>query len=158
MSPQVSWSVVSGKDAKLEFLWWTDETKTVLRDIGEGLLCITLTMLAASLSAPSAHGQGAQEYQVRYIVILPQGSSMRPTINSENTVILCEVAPFSDLRRGDIVVYRSINCSSGNVVHRLTKRTTSGAWKAKGDNNLFHDKEHVTQANYIARVCALFFF
>ncbi|WP_404424030.1 signal peptidase I [Nibricoccus sp. IMCC34717] len=79
--------------------------------------------------------------------------SMKPTLD-ESSIVALEETPFTSLRQGDIVVYRSATGSA--IIHRLYERQ-GNAWMVLGDNNPTVDAEAVTPANLIGRVCAIFY-
>jgi signal peptidase I len=84
----------------------------------------------------------------RYGFVVVHGSSMLPNI-VPGYMLVDYGAPFSALKRGDVVVYRStlLNIS---IIHRLVAKRGSG-WVAKGDNNQTYDREWVTRVNYAAK-------
>lgn len=88
----------------------------------------------------------------RVFTIAPTGS-MKPTLD-ENSVVTVEIVKFDDLRVGDIIIYRD---SAGlPIVHRLHQKN-GNCWIVLGDNNSSTDRETVTQANLVGRVCAIFY-
>jgi signal peptidase I len=78
---------------------------------------------------------------------------MKPTLD-EGSVVTIERVPFTDLRQGDIVIYR--NRAGTPVVHRLYQRTND-RWLVLGDNNPSVDREAVCATNLLGRVCAIFY-
>ena len=88
----------------------------------------------------------------RVFTIAPTGS-MKPTLD-ENSVVAVEMVPFGQLRQGDIVIYRS--AEGIPIVHRLYSQA-NGRWMVLGDNNASVDREAVTPANLLGRVCAIFY-
>jgi signal peptidase I len=88
----------------------------------------------------------------RVFTIAPTGS-MKPTLD-ENSVVAVEVVNFKELRQGDIVIYR--DASGLPIVHRLHQQI-DGRWFVLGDNNSSIDREAVTPANLVGRVCAIFY-
>lgn len=84
--------------------------------------------------------------------VAPTGS-MKPTLD-ENSIVAVEAVPFNELRRGDIIVYRS--AAGYPIVHRLLSSSARG-WTVLGDNNAEADAEPVTAANLLGRVCAIFY-
>jgi signal peptidase I len=78
---------------------------------------------------------------------------MKPTLD-ENSIVTIETVAFGQLRQGDIVIYR--NSSGEPIVHRLYERS-NGSWLVLGDNNPSVDREAVTPANLVGRVCAIFY-
>ena len=102
---------------------------------------------ALSLAQLTANAVGGQVYTVA-----PTGS-MKPTLD-ESSVVTVEKVAFSELRRGDIVIYRSV--SGSPVIHRLYEQSGDG-WLVLGDNNPAIDREAVRPANLLGRVCAIFY-
>lgn len=88
----------------------------------------------------------------RVFTIAPTGS-MKPTLD-ENSVVAVEKVAFSDLRQGDIVIYRDV--AGLPIVHRLHQKV-DGHWIVLGDNNASVDHETVTPVNLVGRVCAIFY-
>jgi signal peptidase I len=88
----------------------------------------------------------------RMFTIAPTGS-MKPTLD-ENSVVAVETVAFGQLRAGDIVIYR--NSKGLPIVHRLYERA-NGRWFVLGDNNASVDRDAVTAANLLGRVCAIFY-
>ena len=88
----------------------------------------------------------------RVFMIAPTGS-MKPTLD-ENSIVTVETVAFGQLRQGDIVIYR--NSSGEPIVHRLYQQS-NGCWFVLGDNNPAVDREAVTPANLVGRVCAIFY-
>ena len=102
---------------------------------------------AIMMAQRTAEATGGQVF-----TIAPTGS-MKPTLD-ENSVVAVETVAFGQLRQGDIIIYRS---STGvPVVHRLYERV-DGCWFVLGDNNASVDREAVTPANLLGRVCAIFY-
>ncbi len=85
-------------------------------------------------------------------MVAPTGS-MKPTLD-ENSVVAVERVFFAQLRHGDIVIYRS--ASGQPIVHRLHAQIQNN-WQVLGDNNSAVDRELVTPANLLGRVCAIFY-
>ncbi len=79
--------------------------------------------------------------------------SMRPTLD-ESSVVTVEKVAFEDLRRGDIIIYR--NNRGLPIIHRLFEEH-GARWLVLGDNNASIDAEAVTNANFVGRVCAIFY-
>ncbi|ATC64071.1 signal peptidase I [Nibricoccus aquaticus] len=102
---------------------------------------------ALSLAQLTANAVGGQVFTVA-----PTGS-MKPTLD-ESSVVTVEKVPFSALRQGDIVIYRS--ASGAPVIHRLYEQS-GDAWLVLGDNNPAIDREAVRPANLLGRVCAIFY-
>lgn len=96
--------------------------------------------------------QTADKLGGRVFTIAPTGS-MKPTLD-ENSVVAVETVKFDELRAGDIVIYRD---NAGlPIVHRLHQKAGE-RWIVLGDNNSSVDRETVTPANLIGRVCAIFY-
>jgi signal peptidase I len=102
---------------------------------------------ALSLAQLTANAVGGQVFTVA-----PTGS-MKPTLD-ESSVVTVEKVPFTELRRGDIVIYRSV--SGSPVIHRLYEQS-GDTWLVLGDNNPAIDRESVHAANLLGRVCAIFY-
>jgi len=79
--------------------------------------------------------------------------SMKPTLD-EGSVVTIERVQFTQLRKGDIVIYR--NSAGTPVVHRLYE-STNGGWLVLGDNNPSVDRDAVNATNLVGRVCAIFY-
>ncbi|MFT3783359.1 MAG: signal peptidase I [Nibricoccus sp.] len=88
----------------------------------------------------------------KVFTIAPTGS-MKPTLD-ENSIVAVEVVDFAALREGDIIIYRDKN--NLPIVHRL-RQHAGGRWIVLGDNNSSVDNEFVTPANFMGRVCAIFY-
>jgi signal peptidase I len=101
-------------------------------------------LMMAQRTAEAARG--------KVFTIAPTGS-MKPTLD-ENSIVTIETVAFGQLRQGDIVIYR--NSSGEPIVHRLYERS-NGFWLVLGDNNPSVDREAVTPANLLGRVCAIFY-
>lgn len=102
---------------------------------------------ALSLAQITANAVGGQVYTVA-----PTGS-MKPTLD-ESSVVTVEKVSFQELRRGDIIIYRS--ASGAPVIHRLYEQS-GDSWLVLGDNNAAIDREAVTGRNFLGRVCAIFY-
>jgi signal peptidase I len=102
---------------------------------------------ALSLAQLTATAVGGQVYTIAAT------GSMKPTLD-ESSVVTVEKVPFSELRRGDIVIYRSV--TGGPVIHRLYEQH-GDRWLVLGDNNASIDREAVTGGNLLGRVCAIFY-
>lgn len=102
---------------------------------------------ALSLAQLTANAVGGQVYTVA-----PTGS-MKPTLD-ESSVVTVEKIGFAELRRGDIVIYRSV--TGAPVIHRLYQQS-GDRWLVLGDNNPAIDREAVCSANLLGRVCAIFY-
>jgi signal peptidase I len=94
----------------------------------------------------------AQTVGGEVFTIAPTGS-MKPTLD-ESSVVAVEKVPFAQLRQGDIVIYRS--GSGAPIIHRLYEQH-GNRWLVLGDNNGSIDREAVTEANFVGRVCAIFY-
>jgi signal peptidase I len=109
----------------------------------------------SSLSRDKAIAMAQQAADImggRVFTIAPTGS-MKPTLD-ENSVVAVEKVSFEELRKGDIVIYR--DAAGLPVVHRLHQQL-SGRWMVLGDNNAAVDQETVSPANFVGRVCAIFY-
>jgi signal peptidase I len=102
---------------------------------------------ALSLAQLTATAVGGEVYTIAAT------GSMKPTLD-ESSVVTVEKVPFSELRRGDIIIYRS--ASGGPVIHRLYEQH-GDRWLVLGDNNASIDREAVTNSNLLGRVCAIFY-
>ncbi len=102
---------------------------------------------ALSLARLTATAVGGEVYTIAAT------GSMKPTLD-ESSVVTVEKVPFADLRKGDIIIYRS--ASGGPVIHRLYHKN-GDKWLVLGDNNPTIDREAVTSANLLGRVCAIFY-
>lgn len=98
----------------------------------------------AQLTATTVGGQ---------VFTIAATGSMKPTLD-ESSVVTAEKVPFGELRRGDIVIYRSTG--GFPIIHRLYEQHGS-SWLVLGDNNGSVDREAVTQDNFMGRVCAIFY-
>lgn len=85
--------------------------------------------------------------------VKPTGS-MRPFFN-ENSLLLLEAAPYSELRLGDVVTFRHPTLDIV-VVHRLTERRGDFFW-SKGDHNRSMDNAYVTPQNYLRRLIGVIY-
>jgi len=102
---------------------------------------------ALSLAQITAATVGGQVFTVA-----PTGS-MKPTLD-ESSVVTVEKVAFTQLRAGDIVIYR--NAEGIPIIHRLYEQH-GAAWLVLGDNNGSVDREAVTSRNLVGRVCAIFY-
>lgn len=75
---------------------------------------------------------------------------MLPTLPVERIPIVYEVAPFTELRKGDIVIYN--HGTLGPTTHRIFKKISATEWWAKGDHNPLPDSDYVTPGNLVGRV------
>jgi signal peptidase I len=119
--------------------------------------CTTADPLApqSSLSREKAiaMAQGTADMMGGRVFTIAATGSMKPTLD-ENSVVAIETVPYSQLRQGDIVIYRSAD--GVPVVHRLYEQA-NGRWIVLGDNNSSVDRETVTPTNLVGRVCAIFY-
>lgn len=88
-------------------------------------------------------------------MVAVQGTgSMRPYIPSGNAAneivayVSIERVPFSDLKQGDLVTYRT---QAGNILHQLAAKDGDG-WIASGLHNAGYDRSRVTVSNFTGRV------
>lgn len=102
---------------------------------------------ALSLAQMTAATVGGQVFTVA-----PTGS-MKPTLD-ESSVVTVEKVTFTQLRAGDIVIYRNSNGLA--IIHRLYEQH-GHSWLVLGDNNGSVDREAVTAQNLVGRVCAIFY-
>ena len=80
--------------------------------------------------------------------------SMKPTLD-ENSYVLVRDLPFSDLKVGDIVVYRARGRLDGYtlIAHRIVRMSSGGsALVVRGDANREEDYQIVVEADYVGRV------
>lgn len=103
---------------------------------------------AMNLARLTAAAIGGQVF-----TIAPTGS-MKPTLD-ETSIVAIEPSEFANLRRGDLVVYMSLQ--GAPILHRLHRQAPGGNWFVLGDNNPAVDAEGVTPKNFIGRVCAIFY-
>jgi len=102
---------------------------------------------ALSLAQATASVVGGEVFTVS------STGSMKPTLD-EGSIVTVERVNFSQLRKGDIVIYRS--AAGTPVIHRLYEQSHD-RWLVLGDNNPSVDREAVSNANLIGRVCAIFY-
>lgn len=135
------------------------------RSLGGLLLGVALLLLGGCATEPLAPQsslsrenaiaiaqQTADKLGGRVFTIAPTGS-MKPTLD-ENSVVAVETVKFDELRAGDIVIYR--DRAGLPIVHRLHQKS-GDRWIVLGDNNSSVDRETVTPANLVGRVCAIFY-
>lgn len=103
--------------------------------------------LALTLAKSVATSIGGRVY-----AIAPSGS-MIPTLD-EGSIVTVERVTLDKLKNGDIVIYR--NAAGVSVIHRLYERHED-RWYVLGDNNATIDRETVSSANFLGRVCAIFY-
>ena len=85
-------------------------------------------------------------------VLVGTGRSMQP-LYPAGTILILRDTPYSDLRRGQTVVYR--NRDQRAVGHVLIAKARDG-WRVQGLNNRTHDREPVVAENLIGVVVAAF--
>jgi signal peptidase I len=102
---------------------------------------------ALFLAQQTANAVGGQVFTIAAT------GSMKPTLD-ESSVVTVEKTHFSELRRGDIIIYRS--AAGSPVIHRLYQQF-GDSWMVLGDNNAAIDREAVTAQNFLGRVCAIFY-
>jgi signal peptidase I len=85
-------------------------------------------------------------------VLVGSGQSMQP-LYRPGTILVLRHLPFSELQRGQTVVYR--NQDKKVVAHVLVSKTRDG-WRARGLNNASHDMEPVRADNLVGIVVAAF--
>lgn len=102
---------------------------------------------ALSLAQITASTVGGQVFTIAAT------GSMKPTLD-ESSVVTAEKVPFAQLRRGDIIIYRS--AAGFPIIHRLYEQHGE-SWLVLGDNNGAVDREAVTPDNFMGRVCAIFY-
>ncbi len=83
----------------------------------------------------------------RLITVLPTGS-MEPTLHGGD-VLTVEAVPFSALRVGDIIVFRTLKF--GLIVHRIVEIRRGKLW-TKGDANFRRDSFWVMPSHVVGRV------
>lgn len=83
---------------------------------------------------------------------------MEPTIHDGQSVVVNESVAFSDLKVGDVVVFKSdlLNLvyhhpGPGNTSHRIVRRDSKRLW-TKGDGNDYTDPVPVYARDYIGRI------
>lgn len=79
-------------------------------------------------------------------------SSMEPEF-PVYTLIILDKTPYTELKAGDTVVFRSDALGGGLAFHRIVK-FEEGGFFTKGDNNSFEDNQLITEDAYIGK-CAL---
>lgn len=80
------------------------------------------------------------------------GDSMEP-LYPHGTVLVCAPRAYSELRRGETVLFR--NRSDRLVAHLLLTHTRDG-WRVRGLNNRWQDMEPVVPSNLVGVVIAAF--
>jgi signal peptidase I len=96
--------------------------------------------------------QVAANIDGKVYAVAPTGS-MLPTLD-EGSIVTMEKVTLEKLKRGDIVIYR--NSSGTVVIHRLYEKHEN-RWFVLGDNNSSVDRDTVSSANLLGRVCAIFY-
>lgn len=86
------------------------------------------------------------------LVLVGSGQSMHP-LYTTGTILVLQQLPFTQLKRGQTVLYRSKE--SKIVAHVLVARARDG-WRARGLNNRIHDMEPVQSDNLVGVVVAAF--
>lgn len=86
------------------------------------------------------------------LTVIGAGDSMRP-IYGENTVLVLQKVPYSELTAGMNVAY--MNEAGRVVLHRLVVQDAQG-WRAVGLNNDYEDRERVRPDNLLGIVYAAF--
>ena len=80
--------------------------------------------------------------------------SMKPTLD-ENSYVLVRDLPFSDLKVGDIVVYRARGRLDGYtlIAHRIVRMSSGGSViTCRGDNNSEDDSQLIVESDYVGRI------
>ena len=86
-------------------------------------------------------------YPLSFPLVPAATGSMWPTLD-EGCALAWIYKPFSDLRRGDIIV--------GTVVlHRIVGGNASDGFQTEGDANVWPDREPLTEKNYTGVVAAI---
>ena len=88
------------------------------------------------LGVPAMTDKGVSEYlaEGKSVRFQPRGFSMYPLIISGRDEVIVEPASFSDVKKGDVVVYRRTPENGGIlVIHRIVKKTDEGMYLS-GDN------------------------
>lgn len=84
-------------------------------------------------------------------------NSMLPTLHKGQRVECQMFIPYSYLKAGDIVVFKSVFFRGGLIIHRLVRFQQAGflhaaGWITKGDNNDKTDPGLLIESNYVGRV------
>jgi signal peptidase I len=85
-------------------------------------------------------------------VLVGSGQSMQP-LYQPGTILVLRQLTFSDLKRGQTVLYRNKN--NKVVAHVLVAKARDG-WRARGLNNRIHDMEPVHAENLVGVVVAAY--
>jgi hypothetical protein len=88
----------------------------------------------------------------RAFVLVGSGDSMRP-LYEPGTILVLQQVPYSELKRGQTVLYR--NRQQKIVAHVLVTRARDG-WRAQGLNNPGHDLEPIRDTNLLGIVIAAY--
>jgi signal peptidase I len=105
----------------------------------------------AEAATPRQAAQWAREYVAAHPgteVALGTGDSMMPRYR-DNTVIVVEHRPMSELKPGMTIVFRSPE--GWPVAHAVVAQTSDG-WITEGLNNAAPDDQPVTEGNYVGVV------
>lgn len=105
-------------------------------------------------SEPEAWQQAARiaDHTPGAFVLIGSGHSMQP-LYTPGTILVLQQLPFSRLKRGQTVLYRSK--ANKVVAHVLVAKARDG-WRARGLNNRIHDMEPVRSENLVGVVVAAF--
>lgn len=85
-------------------------------------------------------------------ILVGTGRSMLP-LYPAGTLLVIRETDYSDLRSGQTVIYR--NERQNAVGHVLVAKARDG-WRARGLNNITHDREPVTESKLIGVVIAAY--
>ncbi|MDQ5978413.1 MAG: signal peptidase [Verrucomicrobiota bacterium] len=85
-------------------------------------------------------------------VLVGSGRSMQP-LYEPDTILVLRQLPYSELRRGQTVLYR--NRVGKVIAHVLVTKARDG-WRTRGLNNPTHDMEPVQAENLVGVVLAAF--
>ncbi len=88
----------------------------------------------------------------RGFVLIGSGRSMQP-LYEPDTILVLRQLPYSELRRGQTVLYR--NRAGKVIAHVLVTKARDG-WRTRGLNNPTHDMEPVQATNLVGVVVAAF--
>lgn len=115
-------------------------------------LCFSGNLVAAE-AAPSTADRAAHFARktpgAKLAKVRPTGS-MKPTFD-HTAVLVVAPTPYSDLKEGDIVVFKSAGTL---MAHRLVS-FGAGGWTTKGDALVNPDRARMTPQSYIGRVCEI---
>lgn len=122
-----------------------------LVSVGAALLLLLTRASGAELSPQHTRViRPAQDGKPALCQTTTGGTSMLPTLPLERIPIVYEVVKFSELRKGDIVIYN--HATWGATTHRIFKLVSATEWWAKGDHNRLPDSDYVTPRNFVGRV------